>query len=90
LIKQDDSPEASLPTQAVECGRQDVFGSGMVVDYNQVFEHARIVRKAARPIVTSLSSITKEYGALVAREWYAISWVERFADCGLLNADCQA
>jgi hypothetical protein len=60
LIEQDNSPEASLPTQTVEGGRQDVFGSGMVVDYNQVFEHARIVENAASGIVTSLSSMTKE------------------------------
>jgi hypothetical protein len=60
LIKQDNSPEASLPTQAVEGGRQDVFGSGMIVDYNQVFEHARIVEKAVKRIVTSLSLITKK------------------------------
>jgi hypothetical protein len=32
----------------------------MIVDYNQVFEHARIVEKAVKRIVTSLSLITKK------------------------------
>jgi hypothetical protein len=47
VIEQDYSPQASLPTQAVERSRQIVFGSSWIVDYNQIIEHPDIVENAA-------------------------------------------
>ena len=61
LIKQQDSPQASLPAQTIECDWQVVCGSRVVVDYNQIIEHGGIVINATKPIVIILSSPAREF-----------------------------